>query len=213
MSLANPLGKAAFADQLRVASVKFTLGFRQEASATGGGDTLYADRAPARWMAEVATVPMTHGEAKGLIALLNSRAGGLKTILLYDHTLPFPESDPAGSIFATATPEVDVITDRLHVSFAAFPAGYVLPLGTYLQILYDTDRYYLGQVVEARTADGSGDVATVEVFPPLPAAIVSGDAVTVLKPSAEFRVVPGSAFVSVQSAVNSTVAFSAEQAR
>src|SRR5690606_21206359 len=113
--------------------------------------------------------------------------GGIKTVLLHDPDICVPTSDPGGVLFGSASPVLGTITDRLHVAFADFPAGYVLPAGTYFQVIFDTSRYYLGQIAEDRTASGAGAVASVEVTPALPASVVAGNAVTVVKPSAKFR--------------------------
>jgi hypothetical protein len=211
VSLADPLAKASFADLLRVANVKFAPAWSQEMSLSGGGETLYADRAPVRWMADVTTAPMENAEAEGIMALINSRAGGLTTVLLYNNKLPYPSSDPDGSIFGAATPVVGTITDRLHVAFTGFPNGYVIPLGTYFQIIFGTSRYYLGQFAEAKTASGAGAVTAVEITPALPDSVAPGDAVTVLKPAGKFKITPGSAFPSSISTVHETISFSAEQ--
>jgi hypothetical protein len=211
VTLANPLGTAAFFDLLRVVDVKLVLNWHQEMSGTGGGDTLYADLAPPRWHADITTVPMEFAEAEGIMALINSRGGGLKTVLLGNSKLPCPSSDPDGSIFGAATPVLGTITDRSHVAFAGFPAGYVLPLGTYFQVIFGTSRYYLGQVCEAKTADGSGNVTATEITPPLPASVSAGDAVTVINPAGKFIIVPNSAYPSAISTVHETITFSAEQ--
>lgn len=211
MSLANPLAVASFADLLQIADVKFALDWAQEMSLSGGGETLYADRAPARWKADATTIALPHADAEGIMALINSRAGGLKTILLYNHKLPYPSSDPDGSIFGAATPVVGTITDQLHVAFTGFPAGYVIPLGTYFQIVFGTSRYYLGQFAEAKAADGSGAVSAVEITPALPDSVATGDAVTVIKPAGKFKIVPNSAYPQTSGALRSTIAFSAEQ--
>jgi hypothetical protein len=211
MTLADPLGKSALADLLHVADVKFYPSWNQERSLTGGGETLYADRAPMLWMADVTTAPMTHADAKKLQGLLNSRGGGLKTILLYDHSLPYPSSDTDGSTFGAATPIVGVVTDRLHIAFTGFPNGYSMPAGTYFQILFSSTRYYLGQFCEDKTASGAGAITATEIAPAIPASITAGAAVTVLKPSGKFRIVPGSVNVTTISAVHSVLTLSAEQ--
>jgi len=154
---------------------------------------------------------MENAEAEGIMALVNSRAGGLKSILLTNPRLPYPSSDPAGSIFGAATPIVGTITDRLHVAFTGFPNGYSIPRGTWFQILFDTSRYYLGQFCEAKTASGAGAVTTVEVFPPLPTSVASGDAVTVKKPAAKFQTVAGSAYISGLNQAQARVTLGAEQ--
>lgn len=211
MTLANPLALASFADLLQLTDVKFYPLWQQESSGSGSGETLYADRGPMLWQADATTGDLPHAEAEAIMALINSRAGGLKSLLLYNHKVPFPSTDPDGTIFGLATPVVGAITDRFHVAFTGFPAGYVVPLGTYFQVLFDTSRYYLGQFVEARTASGAGAIASVEVAPALPTSIIGGEPVTVIKPAAKFKIVPNSAYPSVTGALHSIVTFSAKQ--
>lgn len=212
MTLPDTLPIASFADLLRASSVTFKQDWQQQRSATGGGETKYADRAPSLWAAEITSPPMLHAEAEGLMALANSRAGGLKTVLLYNNKMPYPASDPEGIIIGATVPKLGVITDRLHVAFTNFPPGYVIPFGTYFSIQFDTSRYYLGQLAEARTANPiTGTVAATEIWPPLPASITGTPDVTIIKPPGKFRIVPGSAFPSSISQVHSTFKLSAEQ--
>ncbi len=211
MVLANPLPSSAFADLLRVQDVQFVQGFQQQRSATGGGETCYADRAPSLWKAELTTIPMLNAEAEGIMALLNSRAGGLKTVLLHNYRLPYPSSDPDGLLIGSAAPKLNVITDRLHASFSDFPPGYEIPIGTYFGIVFG-GRYYLGQFAEPRTANPiTGAVASVEIWPPLPASISAGADVVMAKPCAKFRMTPNSAFPSKVDGMHSTIKFAAEQ--
>lgn len=178
---------------------------------TAGGETHYADRAPSLWRAEITTAPMPNAEAEGLMAIINTRAGGLRTLLLYNHRSPYPASDPDGSIFGSAAPQVGTITDRVTVAFTGFPSGYDIARGTYFGIVFDTSRYYLGQFAEARTADGEGAVSSVSIWPPLPNMISTGAAVTVKKPPAKFRLVPGSAYPSQMGALHMSIRLTAEQ--
>jgi hypothetical protein len=211
MALSSTLSVAEFYDRFRVQDSPFVQGFQQQRSAMGGGETRYADRAPALWKAEVTTQPLLNAEAEGIMALINSRAGGLKTVLLYNSKLPYPSSDPKGLVIGATVPKLGMITDRLHVAFTGFPAGYVIPLGTYFGILFDTSRYYLGQFAEARTANGSGAVGTVEIWPPLPASVSGTPDIAIEKPPAKFRLIPGSAYPSSEGGLHSTIKFSAEQ--
>lgn len=211
MALPTNLPIASFADLIRVSSSTFHQGWQQQRSMTGGGETRYADRAPALWTVELQTPPMEHAEAEGLMALANSRAGGLKTFLLYNHKMPYPSSDPDGSIIGSTVPSLGTITDRLHVAFTGFPNDYVIPLGTYFGIIFDTSRYYLGQFAEPKVANGSGVVSATEIWPPLPAMISGTPDIIIKKPVAKFRLTPGSAYPSSISPVHSTFKLSAEQ--
>lgn len=210
MTLANTLALSALYDDLRIQSVDFKPEFMQQQSATGGGDDLTFDRAPMRWLADITTVAMEHGEAEGIMARLNSRGGGLKALLLTNTRLPYPSSDPDGSIIGSTVPKLGTITDRLRVAFTGFPNGYVIPVGTYFGIVFDTSRYYLGQFAETRTANGSGAVSSVQVWPPLPASISGTPDIAVKKPPAKFKLVTNGAFISEVSTIHSRVTFSAK---
>lgn len=212
MTLANPLGLSAFSDLTTPIDCSLVLNWQQESSGSGSGETLYADRAPALWGGTVTLGDMYIAEAEGIMALLNSRAGGLKTLLLPNYRGGlYPSSDPTGSIFGAATPVVGTITDAYHLAFTGFPAGYVIPLGTYFGIIFDTSRYYLGQFAEARTADGSGNVAAVEVAPALPASIAGGNPVTVIKPPAKLRVKPNTVKPTLTTSLTERIAFDVMQ--
>jgi hypothetical protein len=211
VALANPLPKADFANTLRVASVDFRANWNQQSSLTGGGIRTYKDRGPMLWSADVTTVPMTHAEANALMALINSRNGGIKSVLLFDPRVLGPSTDPDGALFGSAAPKVGTITDRFTVAFTDFPANYVIPAGTYIEIKFDTSRYYLGLTVESRTANGSGAVAALEVTPALPAGIETGDAVTVIRAAMKARIVPNSAYPASVTALHTSLRFTAEQ--
>lgn len=210
MSLADPLAVASFADLLNAADIEFNLEWQQQLS-NAGGELLTADRAPAMRRAKITTAPMPNATAEGLLALANSRGGGMKTFLLYNKRLPYPSSDPTGSIMGATTPALGTITDRLHVAFTGFPAGYVIPLGTYFGLIFDTSRYYLGQFAEAKTATGGGAVTAVEISPALPASVSGTPAVTVLKPPAKFKLEPNSAYLTNVGIVNASLVLSARQ--
>lgn len=211
MALPDPLPQASFADLLKVQDASFVQGWQQQRSVTGGGETRYADRAPSLWKADLTTIAMPLAEGEAIMALINSRAGGLKTVLLHNYRLPYPASDPNGSIIGATVPKLGTITDRLHVAFTGFPPNYVLPPGTFFGLLFDTSRYYLGQIAEARVASGSGAVASVEIWPPLPASVVGALDVSVTKPVMKARITPGSAFPSKVGSTLTTIQFAAEQ--
>jgi hypothetical protein len=211
MSLSFPLSPAAFADLLDVGEVVFNLGWSQEMSLAGGGEQLAADRAPARWMAEITTVPLRHTAGNGVLALINVLAGGINTFYLYPPAGRYPQQDPTGATFGAATPVVGTITDRFNVAFTGFPNGYALKRGDFFQIIFGSTRRYLGQFAEDKTASGAGAVAAVRVTPALPATVATSDAVTVLKPAAKFKLVPNSARPSLVGLNFQQISFSAEQ--
>ncbi|KRA42090.1 phage head spike fiber domain-containing protein [Devosia sp. Root635] len=147
--------------------------------------------------------PQAVAGRSGAYVVPNAAASTLEGVTAVK-TSPAPAS-PAG-------PALGTITDRLHVAFTGFPAGYVIPLGTYFSIIFDTSRYYLGQFAEARTANPiTGTVAMTEIWPPLPASIAGTPDITIIKPPAKFRIEPGSAYPAKEGGLHSTIKFSAEQ--
>lgn len=211
MSLADPLAPSAFLDLMKAEDVQFVTDWAQKRSMAAGGVTLYADRAPGMWKASIATRPMLWSDVNEIMALIDSRQGGLKSVLLYNPRGRYPSTDPGGTLFGAATPAVGTITDQLHVAFTGFPANYVVPAGTFVQIIFDTSRYYLGQFAEARTASGAGAISSVELSKPLPDSVQTGDVVTVVKPCAKFKIVPGSAYFEQATANRARIRFAAEQ--
>lgn len=209
--MAFPLAASDFIDLLYINECKFRLKWNQEGSGTVGGDTIYADRAAPRWIADLTTVELTHAEAAAVMAIINSLNGGLNEFYLYNPTLPYPSSDPTGSIFGAATPVVGSIADRFHAAFTGFPNNYVIPSGTFVQIIFDTSRRYLGQFVGAKTASGVGAVSSAQLAPALPASVVGGNAVTVKKAAGKFKITPDSAYPSTTSPMFQRITFSAEQ--
>lgn len=208
MTLAANLSLASFADLIALETISFNLMFHQELS-RAGSELLAADLAPGSWQFDATSVPYAHADAKLLLAIINSRKGALQTFLFSDKSKLYPVADPTGSIFGAATPVVGTITDRSTVAFTGFPAGYVVTAGDYFQILYDTSRYYLGQFTETKTASGGGAISATTVTPTLPDLIVGGEAVTVIKPAAKFRITQ--AHIETTNAVISTIAITAEQ--
>lgn len=212
MALPSTLTAEQFADLFLAQDWRLVQSHQQQRSATGGGETHYADRAPSLWKAEgIKTQAVCYADAEGIMARINSRAGGLKSFLLYNKQLPFPADDPEGLLIGMTVPKLGTITDRLHAAFTGFPPGYKMRAGSYFGLIFDTSRYYLGQFAEDRTANGSGSVASVEIWPPLPASVSGTPDIIIKKPCAKFRIVPGSAYPSIVSGQKNEISFSAEQ--
>jgi len=210
MSLADPLAAADFMDLLHVEDVNFVQMFNQQSAIPGGGDTRDADRTVSLWKAEITTIPVPNADAEGLIARINRTIGG-KTVLLFNSKLPYPSTDAEGTALSAASPAIRTKTDSLHISFEGLPADLVLPFGTYFGVIYNTSAYYIGQLEEPATADGSGDTGTVEIWPPLPASIVATDSVSFSKPPGKFKIKAGSAYPKQSGPLFTSIRFTAEQ--
>lgn len=207
-----PVSKAAFADLLKIESVDWNLRRSELVSNYGNGELLTSEIAPPRWEASVRTVRMLHKEARKVQAMLNA-VGSMETFLLYDPRSKYPYADPDGTIFGASTPVVASINaDNKRIGLQGFPAGYVITQGDMIEIIYDSgDRYFLCQAMENETADGSGDLAQFEVRPHLIETIATSDPVTVIKPAAKMKLVPGSDRFESVSPATSVITFQAIQ--
>lgn len=210
MALPATLPTASFADLLKVSDTALVQVTQSQSSRTAGGKSIYATRGDGYYRAEVTSGPVPHAEAEGIMALINSRAAGTKSILLHNFKLPYPASDPEGLIIGATVPKLGAVADRLHVAFTGFPVDYVMLLGTYFSIQI-SGRYYLGQFCEPRTANGSGAIASVEIWPPLPPWVTGAPDVVLKKAPGEFTIVPNSAYPSIMGALHTTIKFTAEQ--
>lgn len=209
MALTFPLSAAAFADLLQVESVKFNLQWQQEMSGKGG-DLLTADLADAYWEADVTTVELPHADAHQVMASINALGGGVRTFYLYNPALSYPQADMDGSTYGASTPVVGTVADSFNLSITGLPADYVITKGDFLQITYGT-RTYFGQFAESATASGAGVLSSIAVAPALPAGVASADAVNLIKPSALFKMVTNTAYLSTTRATFSRITFSARQ--
>lgn len=205
------LALASFADLINASDCDFTLEWNQQSSVSADGEGHPRGRGQPLWMAKITSPAMAKADALALMALVNSLQGSLGTFLLYDKRLPYPSSDTSGTTFGAATPVVGTITDNVTAAFTGFPNNYSIPLGTYVQIIFDTSRYYLGQFAEAKTANGSGAVSASKLTPPLPDGVDPGNAVTVKKPSGKFRLINGSAHLTNVTTHEASLVFSAKQ--
>ena len=209
MALSFPLSAAAFMDILEVETATLLPMWNQETSENGAA-LLVADLGPAKWSAELTTVSLPHDDAEAIMALIDSLGGGLRTFYLYDTRRFGPREDPDGTIYGASTPEVDAVADSYNLSIAGLPAGYQIKHGDRLSIAYGY-RTYLGKFTEDGTADGSGDLASIGVAPPLPAGVTSGDDVSLVKSQGLFKMVPNSAYPSSVTTVHQKITFKAKQ--
>jgi len=212
MALTYPLVASVFADKLRIKSAPFVLQHQQELSGVASGNLQAADLAPAFWQAEVETVPLTEAQAAQIMALINSLAGAVRKVYLYNPSLTGPQADPDGTILGAASVTVGSVASSYSLTLAGLPASYVITCGDYFSISYGTpSRTYLGQFAEGGTANGLGAMGPVDVAPAMPAGIVATNAVMLIKPQAKCKIVPGSAYPSIINPLHQTIKFSARQ--
>lgn len=211
-ALTFPLAAANLADLLRVRNVIWTLQHSQELSGLGSGELLAIDLAPPLWSADVETVPMENAEAEGIMGRLESLGGSIESFILYSPRKQYPAADPDGSIYGSSTPTVHTVdADKKRLRITGLPSSYIITMGDLIQITYGSpSRVALVRALETVTASG-GTTALFEVRPHLRPGIANGNAISLVKPSAKVKLVPGSERLESISKVHSVVRFSVRQ--
>lgn len=204
------LSVASLADLLKTADIEFVREANEQVAINASGEHHSKRRgAPLRRL-KITTAPMPNADMLAIQAIVETAANQQEEFLCYDKRQPYPTSDPTGSIFGSSTPVISAITDRYTISMTGFPSSYVIPAGTWISILDDTSRYYLGQVVGAKTASG-GTITSLKLSVPMPDFVDVGGAVTVIKAPAKFRLAPGEFYPSKVDLVNATYVLGAIQ--
>lgn len=178
----------------RLASITFAPNFGQETSGQAGGQIrVRTSRAPL-WHMKI-NVPIAYREeAQAIKAIIGSMGGSVGTFYGWDTDRPYPFADPEGAAIAASTIQIKSVgSNGISLALKGLPIGYVLTRGDYVGFTYSTTKKALHQVVAATvTANGSGETAEFEVHPAIRQGAAANDAVSLSKPVAEFRIVPGS---------------------
>jgi hypothetical protein len=195
MSISFPLPIASLADLLPIVSVSWNQLRQETNSAAGSGEFLTHVLGPVLWTAEVQSAPMLHAEAEQYRARFATLDGSAQSFYLFNPLMKYPQADPGGATLGAATVTVQSINaNRKALKLTGLPAGYVLTIGDYFHVVYDTSPYRraLIQVVEGVTADGTGLTPEFEVRPHLRPGISTGDSVSLVKPAAKVKLLSDS---------------------
>lgn len=212
MALSFPIPPAALIDLLAVDTIAWNLTPQQEYSGLGSGEGLAHDLAPALWEGDCSTVARPHREIERMRARFLALDGSIGSFLLYGRNTMFPATDPDGTLLGGAAVRVGTVAaNRKELSFAGLPAGYRLSWGDFVSIVYGGSRYALVQLLADAVADGSGSTGMVEVRPHLRPGIGSDAPVSLVRPSAKVKLVPGSLWVETVTHWSSRLRFSARQ--
>lgn len=188
-----PLSLNDFADKLKISTVKWELKRWDQLSGLGTGDVLAAQLAPPRIVGTVTIAPMYHADAAQVQALVESLDGPLNSFYLFAPQLPYPQSDPDGSILASSEVKIKSVgSNNKSLALKGLPASYALTVGDMMAFDYGSNptRRAFHRIVESATADGSGDTAEFEVRPHLRPGAAADIVVTLKKPAAKVFIVP-----------------------
>lgn len=212
MAVSFPLPLANLADLVPIEAVLWHELRQQEMSALGSGEYLAHDLAPPLYEADITSPRMSQATAEQLRARLRSLDGSSQHFYLYNPALKYPQADPDGSIVGSSSVVIATINaNRKAWTLSGLPAGYVLTLGDWLEVTYDTSRRALVQAVESATADGSGVTPEFEIRPHLRPGITTSLAVNLKQPAAKVKLLPNGARVEPDSIKFARIVFTARQ--
>jgi hypothetical protein len=212
MPLSFPLALADLADLLPIAAVAWNEARQDAISALGSGEWLAHELAPPLHEAEVRTARMPHARAEQLRARLRALDGGAH-FYLCNPTMLYPQADPGGTILGSASVTIGSINaNRRAITLSGLPAGYVITMGDYLHVDYGApSRRALLQAAEGAIASSSGVTPEFELRPHLRPGITIGLAVSLKKPAAKVKIVPGSVRIETVTTLLSQLRFTARQ--
>lgn len=178
----------------RLASIRFDLSYGQQTSGQAGGQIRVANIRAPLWSMKVSAPVVYREEAQAIKALIGSLYGSVGTFYGWDTDRPYPLLDPTGAIVGSNSVQINSLgSDGISLSLKGLPNGYVLTRGDYVGFTYSSTKRALHQVVAASVvANSSGVTGEFEVHPAIRQGAAVNNPVSLAKPAAEFRLVPGS---------------------
>ena len=189
-----PLSLDAFFAGLPIASCSFRLPESLQVDETGGGEVLVASLGVRLWEGEVTLTADYHSALSGAEALISVVRDAGASFLAFPPQQPFPAADPQGLILGTSVPVISAQPSARSLVLSNLPAGYVLTAGDFLSFSYGPapERTALHQVVIGGAANSSGVSPEILVTPAIRPGASLGAAVSLVRPVARMRYVPGS---------------------
>lgn len=195
MARSYPLSAAGFFGGLRIAEMALDLAAAIQASRTRGGEVITAALGNRLWAGSATIWRDDNAPIDAIRADLFALTQPGASFMVTPVHRAGPQFDPDGAILGAATPVLHTIAaNRREMRINGVPAAYQIRKGDYLSIAYGSSptRYWFGQVVVAATADGAGLTPLLEFVPPLPAAVTTTLAVTLVQPAFKAVMAPGS---------------------
>lgn len=193
MALTFPYSVASFADVLRMSTVRMKLVADQQISGMGGGKIIVADMSPKYWEFEVTLINMENALARRVQALIEALDESINDFYLYDPRAAYPLSDPTGSILGASAVKINSLNvNNKELTLNTLPSTYVLSAGDLLHFDFGTPAHRAFHRVVVGGAAVAGVSPSLEVRPHIQPGAVVGAAVTLIKPSARCKMIPGS---------------------
>jgi len=159
------------------------LEFFQEHSVTGGGDVHYKDLASPRWRGRFLSENLPKKEATILHTDFSSLQGGLNTFYAHPPQLPVP-FEPLAAGHGMTVNNIAALKDEINL--ANRPAGFDITAGEFISIETANGKRLHRWLESILSIDNS--LRAIE--PPVSLDVVIGDAVEMVFPLVEMRLVP-----------------------
>lgn len=190
----------------------FNLKHRSELSRHASGWSRPKDLGYPLWVGSWGTVERKNDFAIELEAIIRSMDDGIHGFLAGDLRRQYPKAYPTGAF--TDSGQLDAATTGSQAKIKSLPAGFVITRGDYFCFDYTigsvTYRAY-HQAMESVTASGAGLTALFDVRPYIISGWAASAPVTFKKPTACFKLDPGSFDPEAVSVITSSGKFSAYQ--
>gem|GEM_PF-3379009 len=198
-------------DAILIREAIFVLEWRQNLSSIASGGTRGEDAGPPKWRASITSIVMGHDDLSSILAEIYLLDGVRGTFYVTNPKKPGPRNDKDGAILGSNTVQIAAVSGET-ISLKGLPANYVLSRGDFLHFDIGSPAvralHILGEDV---TANGSGVTDPVKVRPAPFIGTVADLAVTLIEPSAEMVILPGTVQVRQSTLLHDTVTFEAEQ--
>lgn len=180
-------------DLLCIESVTWDVQRNDELSGSGDGRVWQAELAPPLWIADIAVNINYHDQIKQLAARIRALHGSKEPFFINDPLSIYPFYDKTGALIGSNSITISSINaQRNLVSFAGFPAGYKLTFGDKFQVNYGTTtvRHAFIEIAGNYTANASGNISNVSIFPELPVGINTSAVAQFVKPACQMIIMP-----------------------
>lgn len=166
---------------------------RQELSRTAGGEMQSKDLGPALWRASYRSVSLSLDQADAVMADFDSLAGAVHPFYLH----PAPRRRPAAAssdaeLSGASVTVASIGANNDTLALAGLPASFVMAAGDFLSIETAAGGREFHRLVRGAVADGTGVTDAMAVAPHVRPGVTAGNAVTLLDPLVEMRLVPDS---------------------
>jgi hypothetical protein len=158
------------------------------------------------WRMKADCSALTLGQLRRLQALVGGLGGSVGSFYAWNPAAQYPAADPDGSALGSSEVKISGLGSTVKdLALKGLPAGYVLTAGDMLAFDYGSTSRALHQVVtDTVTADEDGVTPTFEIHPPRRQGAAINDVVSLKRPAAEMRIIPGTLSLTVEGLIGRT---------